>query len=83
MAFKVNYKTSVEHDLKKLDRSLCGRLLTQLEKTLSADPGAGEPLRGEFRGLFRYRMGDYRVIYAKVPEGVLVLRIKHRREAYR
>ena len=83
MASKVSYKSSADHDLKKLDRPVVRRLLTQLEQALSSDPDAGEPLRGEFRGLFKYRIGDYRVIYAKTREGVLVLRIKHRREVYR
>ena len=83
MASKVSYKSSVDHDLKKLDKPVAGRLLTKLEQTLSSDPDAGEPLRGEFRGLFKYRIGDYRVIYAKTREGALVLRIKHHREVYR
>ena len=83
MASKVSYKSSVEHDLKKLDKPVAGRLLAQLERALSAEPNAGEPLHGEFRGLFKYRVGDYRVIYAKIPDGVLVLRIRHRRESYR
>ena len=83
MASKVSYKSSVEHDLKKLDKPIASRLLTKLERTLSANPDAGEPLGGEFRGLFKYRIGDYQVIYAKVPEGILVVRIRHRRESYR
>ncbi len=83
MAFKVSYKASVEHDLKKLDKPALARLLRKLEQALSADPNAGEPLKGEFRGLFKYRVGDYRAIYAKIPDGVLILRIGHRREIYR
>lgn len=83
MTSKISYKSSVEHDLKKLDKPVAGRLLTQLERTLSADPNAGEPLRGEFRGLFKYRIGNYRVIYAKISGGVLVVRVRHRRESYR
>lgn len=83
MASKVSYKSSVEHDLKRIDKPMVSRLLTQLEKALSANPNAGEPLRGEFRGLFKYRIGDYRVVYSRSSEGVLVLRIRHRREVYR
>ena len=49
----------------------------------SENPSAGEPFGGEFRGLFKCRVGDYRAIYAKIPEGILVLRIGHRREVYR
>jgi mRNA-degrading endonuclease RelE of RelBE toxin-antitoxin system len=33
--------------------------------------------------LFKYRVGDYRAIYAKTAHGVVVLRIRHRKEAYR
>ena len=83
MTCSVLYKASVEKDLKKLDKPTAARLLHRLEQTLSANPSAGEPLSGEFHGLFRYRMGDYRVVYAKIPEGTLVLRIGHRREVYR
>ncbi len=83
MAFSLFYKASVEKDLKKLDKHTAARLLHRLERALSANPDSGEPLAGEFRGLFKYRVGDYRVVYAKIPEGVLVLRIRHRREVYR
>ena len=83
MASKVNYKASVEKDLRKLDKSTVFRLLHKLENALSNNPNAGEPLSGEFKGLFKYRVGDHRVIYAKVPDGVLVVRISHRREVYR
>ena len=83
MVSKVHYKASVERDLKKLDKSAVARIIHKLERTLSADPHAGEPLRGEFRGLFKFRIGDYRVVYARTTYGVLVLRINHRREVYR
>ena len=59
------------------------RILNRLERNLSANPNAGIPLTGEFHGLFKYRVGDYRVIYAKTPEGVLVVRIGHRKDVYR
>ena len=83
MASEVRYKSSVERDLKKIDKPAIARLLSKLEQTLSSDPHAGEPLRGEFRGMFKYRIGDYRIVYAKMPDGVLILKIRHRREVYR
>lgn len=41
-------------------------------------------LSGEFAGLFRYRVGDWRVIYRidAHNDQVLVLAIGHRREVY-
>jgi mRNA-degrading endonuclease RelE of RelBE toxin-antitoxin system len=43
---------------------------------------AGEPLGGEFKGLYKLRIGEYRVIYAKINETLLVLRIRHRSKVY-
>jgi len=54
-----------------------------LEAELAAGGKRGEPLRGEFQGLWRLRIGDYRIIYVRTDEGFLVLRIAHRREVYR
>ena len=83
MASEVFYKASVGKDLKRMDKTAARRLIARLEQALSANPNAGEPLAGEFRGLFKYRIGDHRAVYSKVAGGVLVLRIGHRREVYR
>jgi mRNA-degrading endonuclease RelE of RelBE toxin-antitoxin system len=45
----------------------------------------GKPLVGKFAGYFSARRGDYRVIY-RVDEAertVVVVRVDHRRNAYR
>lgn len=34
-------------------------------------------------GQYRYRIGDYRVIFDIVGEDIVILRIGHRREIYR
>ena len=77
----VSYKESVAHDLKRFDPPTAVRLVSKIEQVLARHPDAGDPLKGEFRGLFRYRIGDYRVIYTKIPDGILILRIAHRRDA--
>ena len=83
MASKVSYKASVTGDLRRLDPPTARRIIQKLEQALTADLHAGVPLTGEFHGLFKYRVGDYRVIYTNIPDGVLVLRIAHRKDAYR
>ena len=45
------------------------------------DPAKVIPLTGDFAGLFRFRVGSYRVIYAKAGGGILILRISHRKDA--
>ncbi len=55
-----------------------------LEETPLTHPGV-RPLSGPLAGLHRLRLGDYRIIYQvdAVAGVVHVLRIAHRREAYR
>ena len=79
----VQYKASVARDMKRIDKTQARSLVEKLEKTLNENRDVGEPLKGEFRGLFKYRIGDYRIIYSKTTDGVLVLRIAHRKEVYR
>lgn len=79
----IAYKASVAGDLKRIDKTQARKLLAKLEEALRKNPRAGEPLKAEFQGLFKYRIGDYRVIYTKTAEGILILRIAHRKEAYR
>ena len=58
------------------------RILNKSERALRAEGKSGKPLTGEFAGLYRLRVKDYRVIYARTTEGYLALRIGHRRDAY-
>ncbi len=83
MAFNVVYKKSVHRDLKKLSKPEARRVLEQLEKDLSKRPETYPVLKGHFAGLRKYRVGDYRVIYAIIEKDVLVLRIGHRRDIYK
>ena len=80
---RVEYKASVAGDLDRLDRSVADRIIGKIEKALAAEGRAGEPLAGEFAGLYRLRVGDYRVIYARTAVGYMVLRIGHRGDVYR
>ena len=83
MAFNIRYKKSVEHDLKRLDKTEAGKILDKIEEELSQRADAYPVLKGEFAGLRKLRVGDYRVIYALMESDCLVLRIGHRREIYR
>lgn len=53
--------------------------------TLAERPSQGPLLKGDFAGLRRLRQGSYRIIYEVQPtqRRVLVLRVLHRKDAYR
>ncbi|MCD6383876.1 MAG: type II toxin-antitoxin system RelE/ParE family toxin [Thermoplasmata archaeon] len=83
MTCKIEYKSSVVKDLRQLDKTVARRILQRIEQDLGENPDRGTPLSGPFKGLFKYRIGDYRVIYTKTREGILILRIGHRSKVYR
>ena len=83
MVYKVVYKKSVLRDLKKLSKAEVCRILDQIEQELIKKPESYPVLKGQFAGLRKYRIGDYRVIYALVGTDILVLRIGNRRDVYK
>ena len=83
MADNIVYKKSVQRDLKRLSRAEARRVLNQIEEGLSENADTYPVLKGQFTGLRKYRIGDYRVIYAILGDDVLVLRIGHRKEVYK
>lgn len=83
MAYEVEYKSSVVHDFKKIDKKTAKRIIDKLEQELSKDSDSGMPLKGQFKGLFKFRVGDHRAIYTKTKNGVLILRVAHRKKVYK
>jgi mRNA interferase RelE/StbE len=80
VTYSLRIKASAAKALKRVQRNDRLRLIEAIDR-LKDEPAAGGVLKGEFRGLRRLRVGDYRIIY-EVIEGelvVLVIRIGHRR----
>jgi mRNA interferase RelE/StbE len=83
LAYSIVYKKSVERDLKRLSKAEAQRVLNQIEEDLSEQPDTYPVLKGQFKGLRKYHIGDYRVIYAILGDDVLVLRIGHTKNVYK
>ena len=83
--YRVVYVDQVQRDLEKIDKSTVRKILTRIETYLAQDPkGLGKSLKGEFEGYWRYRYGDFRVVY-KISEQeilIIVLRIVNRKSVY-
>jgi len=88
LAWTVEISDFAERQLRKLDRPVQKRLLDWLADRIEGCKNSrhfGEPLRGELFGLWRYRVGDYRILCEIRDEQlvVLALSVGHRREIYR
>ncbi|MBF0104721.1 MAG: type II toxin-antitoxin system RelE/ParE family toxin [Deltaproteobacteria bacterium] len=83
MDYKVCYKKSVQHDLKLLGKPAAKKIINKIEKDLPQKALSCPVLKGSFAGLRKFRVGDYRVIFAILIDELLILRIAHRKEVYR
>ena len=84
--WRVVWTDRVYDDLVALDKTTAGKIIMRVETYLAKDPAKlGKPLTGPLAGIFRYRYGDYRILYVMDLETrvVTVLAIGHRREIYR
>lgn len=70
----------------RLPEAVAAAVINFLTTSLVKEPRrVGKPLRGDLAGIWSARRGSYRVLY-RVREDhreVIVLRIEHRRDAYR
>ena len=59
--------------------------LAQALDDLEGDPFQGKALKGELKGRYSYRVGDYRILYVVHRHHLLVvvIDIGHRRDIYR
>ena len=84
MSYSLRIKRSASRELARAPRSDRRRIVRAIDG-LAEHPLAGSALKGELRGLRRIRVGDYRVVYEVLADRlvILVVRVAHRREAYR
>ena len=71
-------------ELKKIDKSNQQLILTKIEDLENGIFLNDKPLKGKHHGKFRKRAGDYRVVYLKENDVLLItlIRIAHRKEVY-
>ncbi len=87
-AITVLYTATARKDLKACDIRTASRIVTTIQRYTQEDPLAkAKPLQGPLHGMYRYRIGDYRAIFEYDTKDTLtlltILRIKHRKDAYK
>ena len=88
MVWQIEFDSEAENDLKKIDREIQRRILRYLRERIATekDPRRfGAPLRRELSGLWKYRLGDYRIICRIEDKRIVVyvIRIGHRKDVYK
>jgi mRNA interferase RelE/StbE len=79
--FEVKFAPRFLKEIKALDREVQVRILREIN-ILKTNPYVGKPLRGEWKGIYSLRIGDYRVLYQIKEEKVYLLVVGHRKRIY-
>jgi len=72
--------------LRSLDRQKAQEIVDRAKNNLSQDPeNPGKPLMGVLQGLYRYRLGDYRIIYSidRAENFISILHLGLRKRIYK
>lgn len=83
----IEWERKALKDAKKLDKSARQRIVNYLEERISVGQNPyqfGKPLKGDKLGLWRYRVGDYRIL-CQIEDNilvVLVIAVGHRKDIY-
>jgi mRNA interferase RelE/StbE len=88
LAWRIEITRTASKQITKLDPQVQKSILHFMRERLSSADNPrqwGRALQGEKRGLWRYRVGDYRLICDIQDEKItiLVLELGHRKEVYR
>ena len=66
-----------EEDFKKIDKPDQQKIIKTIRKKLTRDPeGFSTPLRRDLKGLWKLRVGQYRVVYQIKKKEILVYVVK-------
>jgi mRNA interferase RelE/StbE len=84
----IEYTRSAEIQLRKLDKQVARRILDYLDNNIAVldnPQSRGKALTGPLGELWRYRIGDYRVI-CEIQNNImriLVVEVGHRKQIYK
>lgn len=83
MSYRLVYTHRAARDIAALDPKTRERVGAQLARYEGDPLRYAEKLAHSSLGSFRFRIGDYRVVFDVEGEEIVVLRVGHRREIYR
>jgi mRNA interferase RelE/StbE len=85
--WRIEWDEQAVEEAKKLDQTVLKRIIRYLEERIAPSENPrdfGKPLRGAKLGVWRYRVGDYRILCHIEDEKVtvLIISVGHRKNVY-
>ena len=83
MVYNLLYTKTSARDIQKLDNVSKKRLKKKLEEYAKNPLTYAKKLTDSKIGSFRWRIGNYRVVFDLDGQNIIILRVGHRREIYK
>jgi len=83
MTHKLVYTRRAARDISKLQRSVKERIKRSLEKYAEDPFSHARKMADPTLGTYRFRIGEYRVIFDIEDDKLVILRLGHRSKIYR
>jgi mRNA interferase RelE/StbE len=81
--FRLVYTRRAVKDIEHMDHATKRRIGQKLTRYAEDPYRHAEKISDSDLGSFRFRVGDYRVIFDVEGKDIVILRVGHRREVYR
>jgi len=79
---KIRFLSNVPAEVRAIPQPIALGILKALHRYIETGQGRVKPLSGEFEGLLRLRVGDYRVLFDETEDSITVHRVRDRKNAY-
>lgn len=83
MTYKIFYTKTAISDIKKLDIVARQKIKKKIEYYTITPLHFAKSLTNSSIGQYRWRIGDYRIVFDILGNKIIILRIGHRREIYK
>ena len=83
MKYRLTYTERAIRDIRKIEQNIKARIGKTLLRYVGDPLKHGEKLTDPKIGEYRFRIGEYRVIFDLKGDDIVVLRVGHRKDIYR
>jgi mRNA-degrading endonuclease RelE of RelBE toxin-antitoxin system len=83
MPQRIHWSDEARVDVRTIEREAALQILKAVARFVETGAGAVKQLHGFSPPRYRLRIGDWRVVFRRRGEGVEVLHVRNRKEAYR
>ncbi|HYL35306.1 MAG TPA: type II toxin-antitoxin system RelE/ParE family toxin [Bryobacteraceae bacterium] len=81
--YQIEWLEEARRDIRALDRPMAMRIFDGLLRFAHTGSGDVVALQGDFAGVYRLRVGDYRILFTLKSNAMCIFGVRHRSEAYR